>query len=32
MHSFHHFSDDNNLLFGNKCPSEISGVMSNELK
>ena len=28
----HHFADDTNLLFGNKCPSEISCVMNNELK
>ena len=28
----HHFADDNNLLFGSKCPSEISCVMNNELK
>ena len=27
----HHFSDDTNLLFGNKCPSGISCVMNNEL-
>ena len=28
----HHFADDTNLLFGSKCPSEISCVMNNELK
>ena len=28
----HHFADDTNLLFGNKCPSEVSCVMNNELK
>ena len=28
----HHFPDDTNLLFGSKCPSEISCVMNNELK
>ena len=28
----HHFADDTNLLFGNKCPSEISCFMNNELK
>ena len=28
----HDFADDTNLLFGNKCPSEISSVMNNELK
>ena len=28
----HHFGDDTNLLFGSKCPSEISCVMNNELK
>ena len=27
-----HFADDTNLLFGDKCPSEISCVMNNELK
>ena len=28
----HHFANDTNLLFGNKCLSEISCVMNNELK
>ena len=28
----HHFADDTNLLFGNKCPSMISCIMNNELK
>ena len=28
----HHFADDINLLFGNKCPSRISCVMNNEIK
>ena len=28
----HHFADDTNLLFGNKCPSEISCFMNNKLK
>ena len=28
----HHSADDTNLLFGSKYPSEISCVMSNELK
>ena len=28
----HHFADYTNLLFGNKCPSEISCVMNSELK
>ena len=27
-----HFADDTSLLFGNKCPSEISCVMKNELQ
>ena len=27
-----HFADDTSLLFGNKCPSEISCVMNNELQ
>ena len=27
-----HFEDDTNFLFGNKCSSEISCVMNNELK
>ena len=27
-----HFADDTNLLSGNKCLSEISCVMNNELK
>ena len=26
------FADDTNLLFGNKCPSEISCIMNNELQ
>ena len=26
------FVDDTNLLFGNKCPSEISCVLNHELK
>ena len=26
------FADDTSLLFGNKCPSEISCVMNNELQ
>ena len=28
----HHFVDDTNLLLGNKCSSEISCIMNNELK
>ena len=28
----HCFGDDTNLISGNKCPSEISCVMNNELK
>ena len=28
----HYFADGTNLLFGNKCPSEISCVMNDELK
>ena len=28
----HNFADDTYLLFGNKCPSEISCVINNELK
>ena len=27
-----HLVDDTNLLFGNKCPSEISCVMNKELR
>ena len=28
----HHFADDTNLLFGKKCPYEMSCVMNDELK
>ena len=28
----YHFTGDTNLLFGNKCPSEMSCVMNDELK
>ena len=28
----HHFAGDTNLLFGNKCPSQITCIMNNELK
>ena len=28
----HYFPDDINLLFGNRCPSEISCAMNNEVK
>ena len=28
----HHFADDTNLLFGKKCPYEMSCVMNNKLK
>ena len=32
MHSCQHFADDTSLLFGNKCPFEISCVINNELQ